>query len=269
MKQTEEAVKPASLSAPVAMKKVVPEVDTPKDLEMTDEERSKNSTPLTIHQGDLGDTSPAGRKAGDEAHSDVSASPQLSPTDKNNTSPLPTQAQPLPAPVDVDNMALPIHDESVPYWERLAPLPAPGERPGTSSRRPQSSAGKITIYQTEKQKKLKAEARKKREADSSSPSAKPGSLPPVSGATGLRSALPPLKERKKKSKKPLDGLSDDSALLAPVKPVRDWKGSSGGEAWEVATAEVSANPEPEVLKFDSPRKEGMEVKMSGDFVDTK
>lgn len=61
MKQTEEVVKPASLSAPVAMKKVVPEVDTPKDLGMMDEERSKNSMPLTIHQGDLGATSPARR----------------------------------------------------------------------------------------------------------------------------------------------------------------------------------------------------------------
>jgi len=124
---------------------------------MTDDERSKNSTPLTSHQGDLGDTSPAVRKAGDEAQSYFPPSPQLSPIDKKTAPLLPTQAQPLPAPVDVDSMALPVRDESVPYWERLAPLPVPGERPGTSSRRPQSSAGKITIYQTEKQKNLKAE----------------------------------------------------------------------------------------------------------------
>ena len=233
------------------------DVQTPKDICMTDDERSKNSTPLTSHQGDLGDTSPAVRKAGDEAQSYFPPSPQLSPIDKKTAPLLPTQAQPLPAPVDVDSMALPVRDESVPYWERLAPLPVPGERPGTSSRRPQSSAGKITIYQTEKQKNLKAEAKKRREMEGGSPPAKPASLPPVAAATGLRSALPPLKERKKRSKKPADGAAGDALVHAPVKPVRDWKGSSGGEAWEVATVAESANPE--VLQFESPLKEGVKV----------
>ena len=228
-----------------------PAVEAPID----DDERSKQATPLTSHQGDLGETSPSDRQAGQEAPSEVYESPPMLPQDRGAMSP-PVQA--LPAPVDLDNMKLPVHDESVPYWERLAPLPAPHDRPGTSSRRPQSKAGKIVVYETEKQKKLKAEAKKKRDADAAnSPSTKAGSLPSVSGAAG-RSALPPLKERKRKSKKPVDGAGD-ALVLAPVKPVRDWKGSSGGEAWEVAVKEVSAPPEPEVLKFESPAKEGVEA----------
>ena len=219
-----------------------------------DDERSKQATPLTSHQENLGETSPSGRKAGQEAPSETCESPPMLPQDQGAMT-LPSEAEPLPAPMDVDSMKLPVHDESVPYWERLAPLPAPNARPGTSSRRPQSKAGKIVVYETEKQKKLKAEAKKKRDADAaSSPSAKADSLPPV---TGARSALPPLKERKRKSKKAAD--AGDTLVLAPVKPVRDWKGSAGGEAWEVAVAEVSAAPAPEVLKFESPAKEGMEA----------
>lgn len=227
-----------------------PVAETPVD--MTDDERSKNSTPLTTHQGDLGATSPAGRKAGDEAcaQSDVSASPILTPS-------VGKQIDPLPAPLDVDSMKLPVHtEESLPYWERLAPLPAQNDRPGTSSRRPQSSAGKLVVYQTEKQKKLKAEAKKKRESDViSSPSSGSTTLPPVTGAKTRASALPPLKERKKKSKKPDEGAAaEETMVLAPVKPVRDWKGSLGGEAWEVTMPEVAETQQPECLKFDSPAK---------------
>jgi len=40
-------------------------------------------------------------------------------------------------------------------------------------------------------------------------------------------------------------------------PPLDWKGSSGGEESEVTTVGESANPE--VLKFESPLKEGVEV----------
>jgi len=247
----------AVIDAPVDSEVRKATIETPNEL--TDEERSKNSTPLTAHQGDLGDTCPAGRKVGDEAQSDVSASPKSLPNDSTapaleTASPLPAQAEPLPAPIDIDSMKLPVHEESVPYWERLAPLPAPSERPGTSSRRPGSSAGKLVVYQTEKQKKLKAESKKKREAEiSTSPTAK---LPPVVGA---RSALPPLKERKKKSKKVAEGPADSPLVLAPVKPVRDWKGSSGGEAWEVEVVGLTEPPAPEVLKFESPLKEAAEA----------
>jgi len=228
-----------------------PVVEKPID----DDERSKQATPLTSHQENLGETSPSSREAGQEAPSETCESPPMLPQNQGAVT-LPSQAEPLPAPMDVDSMKLPVHDESVPYWERLAPLPVPNARPGTSSRRPQSKAGKIVVYETEKQKKLKAEAKKKRDADAaSSPPAKADSLPPV---TGARSALPPLKERKRKSKKAPDGAGD-TLVLAPVKPVRDWKGSSGGEAWEVAVAEVSAAPAPEVLKFESPAKEGIEA----------
>ena len=231
---------------------------TPMDI--TDDERSKNSTPLTVHQGDLGATSPSGRKAGEEAQSDAL---DLCPTNRSasdlsaaagSCSPqnFPGQAEPLPAPLDVDSMKLPVHEESVPYWERLAPLPSNTERPQTGSRRPGSSAGKLVVYQTEKQKQLKAEAKKKREAESSSSPVMAHKLPPVIGA---RSALPPLKERKKRSKKPAEGAGDGALMLAPVKQVRDWKGSSGGEAGEVGTMEISAAPAPEVLKFESPLKE--------------
>ncbi len=250
------AMKPkAGEAGAPTLAKQEPEAVTPMDV--TDDERSKNSTPLTTHQGTLGDTSPAERKAGDETQSDAPAFPDECSTnrsaaaDSSSQQQLPGSAEPLPAPLDVDSMKLPVHEESVPYWERLAPLPTNTERPQTSSRRPGSSAGKLVVYQTEKQKKLKAEAKKKREAELSSSPLTANKLPPVVGA---RSALPPLKERKKKTKKPAEGSGEGALVLAPVKPVRDWKGSSGGEAWEVGTEEMSSAPAPETLKFESPAK---------------
>ena len=221
--------------------KKTPSYETPMDtpMDITDEERSKQSTPLACHQEDLGATSPAARDVPQSIES-------LSPVDQ--------RVEPLHAPLDVDSMQLPVHEETVPYWERLAPLPSTSERPGTSSRRPQSASGKLVVYQTEKQKQLKAEAKKKREAELSSSPANPLSLPPITGHA-KKSALPPLKERKHKSKMNVDGDAvSDTLVLAPMKPVRDWKGSSGGEAWEVAVSEVTAEPSPEVLKFDSPLK---------------
>jgi hypothetical protein len=225
-------------------------------MEMTDDERSKHSTPLTTHQGELGSTSPSDRKSDDDAPSIASSSPILSPHDNNDKTNQQARAEPLPAPLDVDAMQLPqATEDSVPYWERLAPLPPLGERPGTSSRRPQNKSGKIVVYETQKQKKLKAEAKKKRDAEGagSSPSHK---LPPVPGARV--SALPPLKERKRKGKKAGAAEEDSTLVLAPVKGSRNWKGTDGGEAWEVAVAEVAAEstPQPEVLKFDSPVKQG-------------
>ena len=73
-----------------------PEPVTPMDV--TDDERSKNSTPLTTHQGTLGDTSPAERKAGDEPQSDLPASPDLCSTNRSAAADSSSRAQPSRCP---------------------------------------------------------------------------------------------------------------------------------------------------------------------------
>ena len=177
--------------------------------EDSDDARSKNSTPVNINNGELGETSqsPTGHTVGSETPRDTMPSPKMSPTTPRQIVASPAKFQPL----DVDSLQLPTQEPEsfIPHWERDAPLPALGSRSGTNSQRPQAEAGKIKIYQTATQKRLAAENKKKRQSDSSPPSAK--LLPLVAGP---RSALPPLKERKKKSSIS-SAAADHSLPLAP------------------------------------------------------
>ena len=179
--------------------------------EMTDDARSKNSTPVNINNGELGETvetsqTPTGHTVSPETPSDTTSSPKMLPTTPRQIMASPAKFQPL----DVDSLQLPTQEPEsfIPHWERDAPLSALGSRSGTNSQRPQAEAGKIKIYQTAAQKRLAAENKKKRQSDSPT-SAK--TLPPVAGP---RSALPPLKERKKKSCKS-SAAADHSLPLAP------------------------------------------------------
>jgi len=170
----------------------------------TDEERSNTTTP-----------------AASEVHSLGATSPRI----EDNVEKLPDVAVPFPTPTDVDAIKLPSADPNeLPYWERKDPLPA---RPGTGSRRPGSSAGKIVVYKTAKTKKMEEEGRKKRQQD--------GEVIPVPHTPSARpSALPPLKERKKKSKRQLDATLVES----PAKPATaDWHGTNNGEAWSLDATE--------------------------------
>jgi len=141
---------------------------------------------------------------------------------------LPPVAVPLPTPANVDSIQLPPADpHQAPYWERNEPLPA---RPGTGSRRPPSSGGKIVVYKTAKTKKMEEEGRKKRQQD--------GEVVPLQAGAHLPkpSALPPLKERKKKKKEPMEVTLVES----PARPsTADWQGSNGGEAWSLDVAEFA------------------------------
>jgi hypothetical protein len=202
--------------------------DSKEPVPKTDDERSKSTTPYTANQGDLGETSPGA------SGNDVAA------FDANSSGELPSMAEPLPDPLDVDAIKLPAKPESVPYWER-DPLPA---RPGTASRRPMSSGGKLKVYKTEKTKQMEAENKKKRdELLGGSPS----EIKPRK-----KSALPPLEERRKKKKeKKLQENSEDVVVVqAPVKPARTWTGTNGGEAWTLDVEDLKG-PEPEVLSFDN------------------
>lgn len=170
---------------------------------VTDEERSKNNTPaVQVHgqaQG-LGATSP--NTSADKELLELGAS---SPRSAPEEAPLlPSMLEPLPTPQDVDSIVLPSGDSScVPHWEK-DPLPA---RPGTSSRRPQSSAGKLVVYKTEKTKKMEAEAKKKRGDEL-------GASPEKEKTPSRRaSALPPIKLRKK-----VTGLGDSGfEVMTPIK----------------------------------------------------
>lgn len=127
---------------------------------------------------------------------------------------------PLPAPDGVD--------ASIPHWERQEPLPP---RPGTSSRRPESSSGRLVVYKTAAQKKVEQEARRKRlEAESQAAAnhqlARPGT------SSRKQSALPPLQERIR---------TKFSSAVAPVGNevlvVGDVNKSKGGAAWQLEAAE--------------------------------
>jgi hypothetical protein len=192
----------------------------PPPIEPTDEERSKNTTPYSSNNNGLGCTTPRSPK-------DIPQDLAASPVDKDEPL-LPSMLEPLPAPLDVDAMALSADAAlSVPYWEK-EPLPA---RPGTSSRRPQSSGGKkLVVYKTEKTKKLEAEAKKKRHTDDDSTS-------PDKPARKAPSSLPPLKDRRKAQ---ASNRGEDSIeVLTPSR--HQWMGSSGGEAWCVDVKTGSAS----------------------------
>jgi hypothetical protein len=127
---------------------------------------------------------------------------------------------PLPAPEGVE--------DSIPHWERQLPLPP---RPGTSSRRPESSSGRLVVYKTAAQKKVEQEARRKRlEAESQAAAnhqlARPGT------SSRKQSALPPLQERIR---------TKFSSAVAPmgneVEVVGNVNESKGGAAWQLEAAE--------------------------------
>lgn len=210
-------------------------VSTGKDdvvmIEPTDEERSKNTTPASNdHAQGLGATTP--RSSQDSQELGLAASPLSAKGIQH----LPPSLEPLPAPTDVDSIALPAAKEEeslVPYWEK-EPLPA---RPGTSSRRPQSSGGKkLVVYKTEKTKKLEAEAKKKRGDD-----VNPSPEKTLSSKTA-RSSLPPIKLRQK-----VKPHSENFEVMTPAKKGNEWTGSSGGEAWSV---QMPAAPKKEPLMAD-------------------
>lgn len=97
---------------------------------------------------------------------------------------------------EVDCLPLPKQEEgeaAIPHWERQEPLPA---RPGTSSRRPENAAGRLVVYKTSAQKKAEEQARRKRvecenESIAAGVVARPGT------ANRKQSALPPLEERRR------------------------------------------------------------------------
>mmetsp|Transcript_39344 Transcript_39344/g.93123 ORF Transcript_39344/g.93123 Transcript_39344/m.93123 type:complete len:280 (+) Transcript_39344:149-988(+) len=96
----------------------------------------------------------------------------------------------------------PADSENIPtaFWEKQV-LPA---RPGTASRTRAANNGKLVVYKTDKQKKTEEAARKKRDAGGGK------DVTPEKAKKAAKSALPPLKERKRRSKAP-----DSELVLAP------------------------------------------------------
>lgn len=121
-------------------------------------------------------------------------------------------------PVQPDAVPICQSQDSLPYWERLEPLP----QLTSNHLKRRSSAGKLVVHQTEKQKQLTAEAKKKRDSDESSPRS------PKRG-----SALPPLRERKSLQRRKPIAVSERDGVGSSGRG-QNWKGSSGGEAWEVS-----------------------------------
>mmetsp|Transcript_12445 Transcript_12445/g.43304 ORF Transcript_12445/g.43304 Transcript_12445/m.43304 type:complete len:225 (-) Transcript_12445:1907-2581(-) len=168
------------------------EVNEVRHAEMTDEERSRTSTPQTQLDHDRAQGSPNRESAHcdrDPATADVLVTD--SPEEKKHGlypkvdgGELPTIIEPLPPPSDVDSMALPVRNDTVPHWEREeAAIPA---TPTFSSKRPGSSSGRIVVYKTEKSKKMEEEAKKRRNKSKEA------------GGDIKSKRLPPLKEWKKK-----------------------------------------------------------------------
>ena len=144
------------------------EVNEVRHAEITDEERSRTSTPHTQLDHDRAQGSPNRESAicnREQATADVlvTDSPEekkqgLFP--KEDGGELPTMIEPLPPPSDVDSMTLPVRNDTVPHWEREeAAIPA---TPTFSSKRPGSSSGRIVVYKTEKLKKMEEEAKQRR-----------------------------------------------------------------------------------------------------------
>ena len=142
-----------------------------------------------------------------------------SPGCRSTDEDLSATSTPLSKPVE--HHTLPLHKQDMlPHWERLEPLPRLGS--STQRRSSQSAAGKLVVKQTDKQRQLAAEAKKKRGDDNES---NPKSM------ARRGSALPPLGERKslRKTKSAVVDSADSGCTRSSPK----WKGASGGESWEV------------------------------------
>lgn len=133
-------------------------------------------------------------------------------------------------------------EAAIPHWERQEPLPS---RPGTSSRRPESSSGRLVVYKTAAQKKAEEAARRKR-MDAETAAAAAGNLARPDTSSRKTSALPPLDERRRtKFAAPPSALPCDS--LEAVGAISEVK---GGAAWQLDAAEFV----PEVSTCSSPVK---------------
>jgi len=139
-----------------------------------------------------------------------------------------------------DDIALPQGSEtsaSVAHWERQEPLPA---RPGTSSRRPESSGGRLVVYKTSAQKRAEQEARRKR-MESENRAASAGNIARPGTSSRKMSALPPLEERRRA--KPVAAVTQDVQVVA----VNEAK---GGASWQIDAAGFM----PEADACSSPTK---------------
>jgi len=184
------------------------QVNEVKQADITDEERSRTSTPHTQLDRETLDT-PSHRES--ELREQASVAAEVLVTDspdgktqslypKADGEQLPSVAEPLPAPNDVDSMVLPLRNDALPHWEREEGASA--ATPAFSSKRPGSSSGRIVVYKTEKSKKMEEEAKKKRNKVQGRGFAE-RSLTSVSqskeaGSDSKSRKLPPLKEWKKK-----------------------------------------------------------------------
>ena len=137
----------------------------------------------------------------------------------------------------VDSIPLPKaqgHEAAIPHWERQEPLPT---RPGTSSRRPESSSGRLVVYKTAAQKKAEEAARRKRlEAETGAAAA--GLVPRPGTASRGMSALPPLEERRRNkapaAPTPVALTAAPGADVAVVGEVNEVK---GGASWQLDAGE--------------------------------
>mmetsp|Transcript_5200 Transcript_5200/g.7662 ORF Transcript_5200/g.7662 Transcript_5200/m.7662 type:complete len:265 (-) Transcript_5200:148-942(-) len=153
--------------------------DVAKDLrEMTDEERSNNTTPP--------------RTASEKDVSPIDHEEARTPEDVSTVTPvsldtLLAEAESIMFPQSPSEAA------AIPHWERQEPLLA---RPGTSSRRPESDVGRLVVYKTVAQKKAEEVARRKR-LECQNESLAAGVVPRPGTANRKQSALPPLEERRR------------------------------------------------------------------------
>ena len=157
----------------------------------------------------------------------------------------------------IEGVALPkLRDDesSIPHWERHEPLPA---RPSTSSRRPESSSGRLVVYKTAAQKKAEEAARRKRlEAGA----AGAGLVPRPGTASRGMSALPPREERRP-NKAPAATMpflltrtltiteAAEDGSVAVVGAVSEVK---GGASWELDAGEFVECSSPVKRAFGRP-----------------
>jgi len=125
--------------------------------------------------------------------------------------------------------------QAAPHWERqdfLLP------RPGTSSRRPESSSGRLIVYKTAAQKKAEQEARRKR-LESENDAAAAGQVARPGTSSRKMSALPPLEERRR-----------TKVSAAQDVEVPEVSTAKGGASWQIDAAGFV----PEASSCASPMK---------------
>ena len=130
-----------------------------------------------------------------------------------------------------------------------SPRPLP-PRPGTSSRRPESSAGRLIVYKTAAQKRAEQEARRKRMESENDPAAA-GNVARPGTSSRKMSALPPLEERRRAKHA---GVQDMEVVAVSE--------AKGGACWQIDAADfipsscasptkkVSAKQEANVFSMD-------------------